>query len=211
MIAPLTARQRGLARVISLALAFGLFISSSFASAAADPRELKAREEFAAGRYEGALDMFAKLYAETLHPVYLRNIGRCYQNLGQPDRAITSFREYLHKAKNMTPDERVEVDGYIADMEALKTKQEASSAAAPARAPVPAAVPPPEPTGTAAVVVTSAPPLAPVETSSPVYERWWFWTIVVGVAVAGVGGAAAAGAFTHTSNAACPAGFTCPR
>ncbi|HVV51344.1 MAG TPA: hypothetical protein VHO06_16865, partial [Polyangia bacterium] len=49
--------------------------------------EMKAREDFAAGRYDEALELFAKLYAETLNPIYLRNIGRCHQKLKQPDKA----------------------------------------------------------------------------------------------------------------------------
>jgi hypothetical protein len=36
---------------------------------AADSREVKAREDFAAGRFQEALDIFARLYAETLHPI----------------------------------------------------------------------------------------------------------------------------------------------
>src|SRR5947207_15867329 len=76
---------------------------------AADSRELQAREAFAAGRFQDALDLFAKLYAGTLHPTYLRNIGRCYMNLGQPDKAITSFHEYLRKAHHVTKSERAEV------------------------------------------------------------------------------------------------------
>ena len=62
---------------------------------------MQAREAFAAGRYQDALDLFAKLYAESLNPIYLRNIGRCHQNLGEPERAITSFRDYLRKAKHV--------------------------------------------------------------------------------------------------------------
>ena len=73
---------------------------------AADSRELKAREAFAAQRYQEALDLFAKLYAETLHPVYLRNIGRCHQKLRQPEKAIDTFNEYLAKEKMITADER---------------------------------------------------------------------------------------------------------
>src|SRR3569832_2537846 len=56
-----------------------------------DHREMKAREDFAAGRYQDALDIFVKLYAEKLHPNYLRYIGRCYQNLGDPAKAVSSF------------------------------------------------------------------------------------------------------------------------
>ena len=84
--------------VVTLALTF-----VAAPAVAVDARELKAREEFAAGRYQAALDIFAKLYAETLHPIYLRNVGRCYQNLGDPDRAIISFRDYLRKHKTIEP------------------------------------------------------------------------------------------------------------
>jgi len=107
-------------RWLSLLFAIGLLTSfSARVMGAADPRELKAREEFAAGRYEVALDMFAKLYAETLHPNYLRNVGRCYQNMGEPDKAISAFREYLRKAEDLPPKQRAEIDRYILEMEAL--------------------------------------------------------------------------------------------
>jgi len=49
------------------------------ASKAKDSRELRAREDFATGHYQEAIDLYGKLYAEKLHPTYLRNIGRCYQ------------------------------------------------------------------------------------------------------------------------------------
>jgi tetratricopeptide (TPR) repeat protein len=188
------------------------------AVAAADPRELDARKEFAAGRYEAALDIFAKLYAETLHPVYLRNVARCYQNLKQPDRAITSFREYLRKAKNVTPADRAEVEGYIKEMEDLQKQQEAAAAAKPPANPVapvtplPAsAPPPPQADRPPAVVVQAAPAAAPSQESSPIYARWWFWAAVAGVVAAGVGVAAAAGAFTKTqADPNCPDEWTCP-
>ena len=53
-------------------------------AAADDGDELKARTHFAAGEYKQALDIYARLYAETMHPTYLRNIARCHQNLGDP-------------------------------------------------------------------------------------------------------------------------------
>ena len=61
-----------------------------------------------------------------MHPTYLRNIARCHQNLGNPDKAISSFREYLRKARDLTPEQRAEIEGYIAEMEQLK--QQASTA-----------------------------------------------------------------------------------
>ena len=63
---------------------------------------MKARTHFAAGEYKQALDIYARLYAETMHPTYLRNIARCHQNLGDADKAISSFREYLRKARDLT-------------------------------------------------------------------------------------------------------------
>jgi len=120
--------------LLGLIAALLLVSPATRVAAAPDKRELEAREDFAAGRYQEALEVFAKLYAEKLHPVYLRNIGRCYQNLAQPDRAISSFREYLRKMKHISPDERAEIEGYIHEMEDLAKKQAADASAAHATA-----------------------------------------------------------------------------
>ena len=133
----------------AVVLAAALLAPSARAYAAPDARELTAREYFASRRYQEALDLFAKLYAESLHPNYLRNIGRCYQNLGQPDRAIVSFHDYLRKAK-VSPEERVEIEGFIKEMEDAQAaaagggRQRAGAGDAPAgrgrgRRPAPAA------------------------------------------------------------------------
>ena len=187
---------------------------------AADARELMAREAFAAGRYQEALDLFAKLYAERLHPVYLRNIGRCYQNLGDPDKAVISFRDYLRKHKTIQPDERAEIEGFIFEMEALKSRKEAEALreartepAASTTTPVPSAPVPsaPQPSSAPEALVT-APSAHPSDESSPVYTRWWFWTLVGAVAVGTAAGiAAATGAFTTTRDGVCMKmdGYTC--
>ena len=173
-----------------------------------DPREMQAREAFAAGSYKEALDIYTKLYAEKLHPTYLRNIGRCYQNLHEPDRAISSFREYLRKSKNMPADERAEVEGYIKEMEDLQ-KQNAE-AAKPAPQPLPVAAPPVTPVAQPAVYVQQPAP-APAPAPAPFYKRAWFWGVVAGVVVAGtVAGLAAGGVFSAKSNNGCPAGYACP-
>jgi hypothetical protein len=175
----------------------------------ADPREMQAREAFAAGSYKEALDIYTKLYAEKLHPTYLRNIGRCYQNLEEPERAISSFREYLRKARDLPADERTEVEGYIKEMEDLQKRQ---AAAAEAANPLPAPVPPPEPAPRPIVVIQQpAPAPAPVSESTPFYKKAWFWGLVGGVVVAGtVGGLWAGGVFSSKSNNSCPSGFDCP-
>jgi hypothetical protein len=185
--------------------------------------EMKAREAFAAGRYDEAIDTFAKLYAKTLNPVYLRNIGRCFQQKRQPQEAIDKFRDYLAKTKTgkfkISADERDEIEGYVKEMEALRDEQ--ARAAAPPLPPVapvmplpaaaPSGAPPPAaPAPTAApptAMVTAAPSPAVGSEDHPIYTRWWFWTII-GVVAAG----AAVGvvlAMGGTSKPDCPAGVTC--
>jgi hypothetical protein len=185
-----------------------------------DKREISAREAFAEGRYQDALDIFAKLYAEKLHPTYLRNIGRCYQNLQQPDKAINAFRDYLRQGKDVTAGEKKEVDGYIAEMEILKKKQEDEQAARAAPPP-----PPPKPTGpipvpttppeddsnkagAGAVVLTDKPATPSPAASQPFYTRGWFWGVVGVVVVAGVVGGLYAGGVLSPKDQ-CPSGTTC--
>jgi hypothetical protein len=184
------------------------------ALAGPDPRELQARQDFVEGRYQQALDLFARLYAETLHPNYLRNIGRCQQNLKQPERAISSFRDYLHKAKEVSPAERQEIEGYIKEMEDLKAEREREAKAPPAPEPAsPAPVTPlpssPQPEAANAPAVVSAAPAEAPPAEKPVYARWWFWALIGGAVAVGVGAAAAAGAFTKTADASCPTGISC--
>src|SRR4051812_43007944 len=115
-----------------------------------DSREARAREAFALGRYAEAMELYGKLFAETAHPTYLRNIGRCHQNLGEADEAISSFREYLRQAKNLPAEQKAQVEGYIREMEELKARkdrprregQRTAVAAPPAAAANPASPPP---------------------------------------------------------------------
>ncbi len=207
-------RRIGIASVV-VALALAIVTAPAVA---VDGRELMAREEFAAGRYQEALNIFAKLYAETLHPIYLRNVGRCYQNLGDPDKAIISFRDYLRKNKTIDPEERREIEGFIAEMEEQKSRKQAAATVAPPAAAPPKAESTITPLPTASQPATDASPEArvtapagpPSEPSSPVYARWWFWTIVTAVAVgAGLGVAASTGALTTTRDAPCLMDYDC--
>jgi tetratricopeptide (TPR) repeat protein len=170
--------------------------------AAKDSREMQAREAFAAGQYQQALDIYVKLYAEKLHPNFLRNIGRCYQNLGDPDRAISSFREYLRKARKLAPGEREEIDGYIREMQQLQQTRAAAAAPPVDPAPVPAAAP--APAAPPVQLQAVAPPPAP---APPVYRRWWFWS-AIGAALVG-GTVAVLAARSGGERPSCEAGRQC--
>jgi hypothetical protein len=175
----------------------------------ANQLEMKARESFAAGRYDEALQTFAKLYAETLHPVYLRNIGRCHQKMREPQKAIDAFQDYLAKTKSgkekIAADERAEIDGYIKEMTALRDEQARAPATPPTPPPpvtplqaptptgtLPAAPPPSEPNAPnaptanppAAMLTATAPP--PSDEHHLIYTRWWFWTVIGVVVLGGV-------------------------
>jgi hypothetical protein len=172
--------------------------------------ELSARQAFAAARYDEAIELFAKLYAETLNPIYLRNIGRCHQKKREPDKALDAFHDYLSKGK-VSSSERKEIQGYIQEMEQLRDDNAKRSLATPALIPAPAATPP-APPPTNVIEVTPAPnptlalgaspppagadgaslvaqPAPPSDEHHPFYSRWWFWT---GVGVLAAGGVAAA-------------------
>jgi hypothetical protein len=116
--------------------------------------ELRARQDFAAGRYEQAIEIFAELYAKTADPIFLRNIARCYQKQNRVDEAIANFREYLTKAKKLAPGEREEVEGFIRELEASRT---------PLKPAEPATPPPPAARMPAATEAPPAQATAPVE------------------------------------------------
>src|SRR4051812_12925304 len=103
-------------------------------------REVKAREFFVVGRFAEALEIYGRLYAESGHPTYIRNIARCHQKMGEPEKAISSFRDYLRQATDITAEQRALVESYIAEMELMKERREAAARAASPAAPVP---PPP--------------------------------------------------------------------
>ena len=145
--------------------------SAPVLAAPVDKRELEARADFAAGRYQKAVDTFAQLFADTGDPLYLRNIGRCYQKMKRAQEATDSFQEYLLKSKNLSKSERQEIEGYIKEMQALKASEAppppppvVTPPPAPVSAPAPlqAGVPPPP-----SAALPPPPPLTPMAPSAP--------------------------------------------
>jgi tetratricopeptide (TPR) repeat protein len=117
--------------------------------------ERRAQAAFLAGRYEEASQLLSSLYAEFGDPVYLRNIGRSYQRLKDPTRAIDAFEEYLQRTPDLAQAERDEIRGYIREMQELK-RQQTPAPPPPVTQPTP---PPP--------VTQPAPPATTTPATSP--------------------------------------------
>jgi len=106
------------------------------------------------GSYEDAAKIFVRLsiaYPDML--VFVRNLGACYYYMRRYEPALSNLRDYEHRKKDMAPDDRAEVAGWIGEIERMRD-QAAAAAAVPSPAPVVAPVAPPVP---AAVPVPSAP------------------------------------------------------
>jgi tetratricopeptide (TPR) repeat protein len=212
---------------IAMALVVGLLavLPAATSMAAGDPREVKGRALFAKGEYQGALEIFAALFAEKGDPIYLRNVGRCYQKLQEPGKAIDSFKEYLRRSPRLKASEREEIRGFIREMEELKAEQRKSEPVAP---PVEPIKPPPaehahdrpprvvkdDGSGGSQPPVISKPGepgggAAPE--SESVFKKWWFWTAVGAVLVGGTVATIVILNSRGTAFPQCTDGFTCPR
>jgi hypothetical protein len=176
----------------------------------------EARQLYKAGKYEAAAEIFLRLsndYPDML--VLTRNLGACYYYLHRPEPALSNLREYLEREQNITPEDRREVEAWIAEMEKLRSQRAAPPSSAPVVAPAPppstvaSPSPPSMPGPTAAALprtpaTASLPAPAPVE---PVQEgldltqksagqegaaapesssRWWLWTGIGAVVVGGI-------------------------
>jgi len=90
------------------------------------------------GNYEDAARIFLKLsvaYPDML--VFVRNLGACYYYLRRYEPALSNLRDYEHRKKDIAPDDRAEVAGWIGEMERMR--DQAAAAVVPAPTPTPVA------------------------------------------------------------------------
>jgi hypothetical protein len=127
----------------------------------------KATQSYKQGHYEEAASIFLQLSLDNPDmPVFVRNLGACYYYLRRPEPALSNLREYMHKKKDLEPDDRAEVERWIAEMDRLRQRGSAAAtgpvrdaAAVPPTPATAAASPPP-----AAFTTTHAPPTMPLPT-----------------------------------------------
>jgi hypothetical protein len=137
----------------------------------------KATQLYKTGNYEEAAKISLQLSIDNASmPVFVRNLGACYYYLRRPEPAVSNLREYLHKKKDVAPDDRAEVEGWISEMTLLRQRgsgatQAAGTApattAASATAPVAAPLPPAAPAATPALPPAYGAPAAPTQAPYP--------------------------------------------
>ncbi|HNN50401.1 MAG TPA: tetratricopeptide repeat protein [Pseudomonadota bacterium] len=153
------------------------------------------------GRYEEALTGFQSAYSRRQMPWLLLNIGRTVQRLGRPKEAISYYERYKKADPNIDPETERRVNKYIEQAQAL-LEQTPAQADMPRPDPVvqtgntngtpinPNLTPQPQPPLN---LTPPQPTPTPAETqpvATPIYKKWWFWTIIGGVVAAGVVGTA---------------------
>jgi hypothetical protein len=146
----------------------------------------RATQDYDLGEYTEALDEFKEAYRQYEDPSFLFNIGQCHRQLGDKPAAVRAYRTYLIKLPN-APNRALVLD-MIAKLEKSIDEEQATKAAPPQGTMTPSGETPPEPEPAVAapapvaaepVVARTAPP-----PHTPVYKKWWLWTIV-GVVVVG--------------------------
>jgi tetratricopeptide (TPR) repeat protein len=163
-------------------LAMGVVLRAPEAAAAGLDKQStanakKATHLYKTGNYEEAATLFLQLSIDNPSmPVFVRNLGACYYYLRRPDPAVSNLREYLHKEKDIAPDDRAEVEGWISEMTLLRQRGASATQAAgtapatttaPATASVAALSSPAVPAATPALPPTYGAPAAPTPAPYP--------------------------------------------
>ena len=167
MVLKLNKSSVGILVVLAMLLAL-LGIEPGAAAAGLDKKgsadAKRATQLYKQGNYEEAAAVFLQLSVDNPGmPVFVRNLGACYYYLRRPDPALSNLREYLVKKKDITPEDRAEVEGWIAEMDQLRQHGPTPApAAAPAFFPVAPTPPVPAPGA-----YTPLPPAGPAPVAGP--------------------------------------------
>jgi tetratricopeptide (TPR) repeat protein len=175
-----------------LVLGFVWVVSAGPASAekalSKTAKEKVAKKACAMGDFQRGADILTDLFVDTNDPTYVYNQGRCYQQNNRFEQAVSRFREYLRKAKDLSDSDRAETERQIADCEEQMAK--VAQVAPPPVAPLPPAahVESPAPTPEPATPGVSNKPTPPLDGSQGKGLRVaGIVFAVVGVAAVGTG------------------------
>lgn len=130
----------------------------------------QAQQQSKSGQLADALQSYSLAYQVTPDPRLLFSLGRVRHKQGELIEAVRYYRQFL-----------------ASDVDDEAQKATARSLVAQCEA----ALPPPQ---TPIKPVLDEPPAKPVVPKPPaIYQRWWFWTLLGGVAAAGIAGGIAGG------------------
>jgi len=184
-----------------IALSSLLVIALTSGRALADDAKL-ARQHFVdgsklydLGKFRDAAHEYEEAYKAKPDPALLFNIGQAYRAAGDANEAVTAYKSYLRHVPDAP--NRVEVEGHIEKLQRLVEEQRRTQTSPPQGTLQPSTEPQPQPQPQ--LVATAAP-----AEKQPVYKKWWLWTAVGGVIVAG-GVIAIAVAATTPKDASSPA------
>jgi len=197
-----------MSRAAAIAFALVAFISvaaPAWAAGAGAPGDRpgralfeQAEAKFNVGRFDEALVDYQAAYDAEPLPAFLFNIGQCYRNMGNYERAQFFFRRYT--ALDPRSPNRPAAERLIAEMERLAAERAADEErgrSAPVPVSLVALAPATGPEQPAGVVPTASLAEKAGERNGPrpLYRRPWFWVAVSAVVV--VGGIATALAVTQ--------------
>lgn len=128
-----------------------------------------------------ALKEFEAAYFNYEEPAFLYNIAQCHRQLGHDEEAIKFYQTYLRKVPRAA--NRAEVEKKIAALEARAAENKAAAERAEKAAAEKAAAEK-EQKSALLTPIESPMPKSAVATTTPLYKKWWLWTIV-GVAAVG--------------------------
>lgn len=142
----------------------------------------RAVELFGSGKFEPALASFQAAYNLRQMPWLLLNIGRTLHRLGRPRDALTQYERFQQAEPHPDAETQQRLEKYMAQAREL-----AGQGPAPGDGRLAAA----GASGRDGGAADGEP--------RPVYKKWWFWTILGGVAVVAVTGIAVGVATSNRS------------
>jgi tetratricopeptide (TPR) repeat protein len=102
----------------------------------------KARKACLTGDYQSGLAILSDLFVKTKEPIWIFNQGRCFEQNGKYEEAISRFEEYLRLSKGLNSADR---DGAQDHLIECQSKLAKTPAVTPPPEVAPPAVPPPPP------------------------------------------------------------------
>jgi tetratricopeptide (TPR) repeat protein len=165
----------------------GLVLASRLALAAPDPEIARAKAlfqraevHFSVGEFVRALELYKEAYKRKPLPGFLFNIGQCHRNLGQCDRAVFFYKQYLLRAGD--PPNKEEVARLIEICERAPRLPASVPATLPRSRP---AVPTSTPESRVVRPPLPPPPPAPIRRG---LRPGWFWSgVALSAALLGTG------------------------